>query len=103
MAASAASHLHACEQLDPTLPAVVLWYVQSYTGTVTMNSTNASKVAIKTMKKTFDSFSSCLELREVIFLRSLPPHPHLVPALDIFLDPYSRRLHISMEFMDGNL
>ncbi|KAJ4354410.1 Serine/threonine protein kinase [Didymosphaeria variabile] len=60
-------------------------------------------VAIKTMKKTFDSFQSCLELREVIFLRSLPPHPHLVPALDIFLDPYSRRLHIAMEFMDGNL
>lgn len=55
------------------------------------------------MKKTFDSFSSCLELREVIFLRSLPPHPHLVPALDIFLDPYSRRLHIAMEYMDGNL
>lgn len=64
---------------------------------------DASKVAIKTMKKTFDSFSSCLELREVIFLRSLPPHPHLVPALDIFLDPYSRRLHIAMEYMDGNL
>ncbi|KAH7095738.1 serine/threonine-protein kinase MAK [Paraphoma chrysanthemicola] len=60
-------------------------------------------VAIKTMKKTFDSFSSCLELREVIFLRSLPAHPHLVPALDIFLDPYSRRLHIAMEYMDGNL
>ncbi|KAF1968407.1 meiosis induction protein kinase-like protein [Bimuria novae-zelandiae CBS 107.79] len=60
-------------------------------------------VAIKTMKKSFDSFQSCLELREVIFLRSLPPHPHLVPALDIFLDPYSRRLHIAMEFMDGNL
>lgn len=60
-------------------------------------------VAIKTMKKTFDSFSSCLELREVIFLRSLPPHPHLVPALDIFLDPHSRRLHIAMEYMDGNL
>jgi meiosis induction protein kinase IME2/SME1 len=55
------------------------------------------------MKKTFDSFSACLELREVIFLRSLPPHPHLVPALDIFLDPYSRRLHIAMEYMDGNL
>lgn len=55
------------------------------------------------MKKTFDSFTACLELREVIFLRSLPPHPHLVPALDIFLDPYSRRLHIAMEYMDGNL
>ncbi|KAF2813365.1 meiosis induction protein kinase-like protein [Mytilinidion resinicola] len=60
-------------------------------------------VAIKTMKKSFDSFAHCLELREVIFLRTLPNHPHLVPALDIFLDPYSRRLHIAMEYMDGNL
>ncbi|PWY74424.1 Pkinase-domain-containing protein [Aspergillus heteromorphus CBS 117.55] len=60
-------------------------------------------VAIKTMKKTFDSLTPCLELREVIFLRTLPPHPHLVPALDIFLDPLSRKLHICMEYMDGNL
>jgi meiosis induction protein kinase IME2/SME1 len=55
------------------------------------------------MKKTFDSFHSCMELREVIFLRNLPGHPHLVPALDIFLDPMSRKLHIAMEYMDGNL
>ena len=55
------------------------------------------------MKKTFDSFAPCLELREVIFLRTLPHHAHLVPALDIFLDPYSKKLHICMEFMDGNL
>lgn len=55
------------------------------------------------MKKTFDSFASCLELREVIFLKTLPAHPHLVGALDIFLDPYSRKLHICMEYMDGNL
>jgi meiosis induction protein kinase IME2/SME1 len=55
------------------------------------------------MKKTFDSFAPCLELREVIFLRTLPVHPHLVPALDIFLDPFSKKLHICMEYMDGNL
>lgn len=55
------------------------------------------------MKKTFDSLQPCLELREVIFLRALPVHPHLVPALDIFLDPISRKLHICMEYMDGNL
>ena len=55
------------------------------------------------MKKTFDSFAPCLELREVIFLRNLPCHIHLVPALDIFLDPYSKKLHICMEYMDGNL
>lgn len=64
---------------------------------------NHSQVAIKTMKKTFDSFAPCLELREVIFLRSLPVHPHLVPAMDIFLDPMSKKLHICMEYMDGNL
>ena len=55
------------------------------------------------MKKTFESFSSCLELREVIFLRSLPVHPHLVPAYDIFLDPMSKKLHICMEHMEINL
>ncbi|TKA25743.1 hypothetical protein B0A50_05840 [Salinomyces thailandicus] len=60
-------------------------------------------VAIKTMKKSFDHFSQCMELREVIFLKSLPNHPHLVPAFDIFLDPLSRKLHIAMEYMDGNL
>ena len=55
------------------------------------------------MKKTFENFSQCMELREVIFLKSLPNHPHLVPAYDIFLDPVSRKLHIAMEYMDGNL
>lgn len=55
------------------------------------------------MKKSFDNFAQCQELREVIFLKSLPSHPHLVPALDIFLDPISKRLHIAMEYMDGNL
>ena len=55
------------------------------------------------MKKTFESFAPCLELREIIFLRSLPQHQHLVPALDIFLDPLSKKLHIAMEYMDGNL
>ncbi|KAL8941090.1 MAG: hypothetical protein Q9216_002461 [Gyalolechia sp. 2 TL-2023] len=60
-------------------------------------------VAIKTMKKTFDAFPQCLELREVIFLRSLPRHAHLVPALDIFLDPTTKKLHVCMEYMDGNL
>jgi len=55
------------------------------------------------MKKTFESFTPCLELREVVFLRTLPAHSHLVPALDIFLDPYSKKLHICMEYMEGNL
>ncbi|KAI1354299.1 kinase-like domain-containing protein [Xylaria sp. FL0043] len=60
-------------------------------------------IAIKTMKKTFESFGPCLELREVVFLRTLPTHSHLVPALDIFLDPYTKKLHICMEYMEGNL
>lgn len=62
-----------------------------------------SVVAIKSMKKTFDSLAPCLELREVVFLRTIPAHVHLVPALDIFLDPYSKKLHICMEYMEGNL
>ncbi|EME89788.1 serine/threonine protein kinase, CMGC family [Pseudocercospora fijiensis CIRAD86] len=81
-------------------------------GSVTLGRTRAAGahivrrgtlVAIKTMKKTFENFSQCMELREVIFLKSLPNHPHLVPAYDIFLDPLSKKLHIAMEYMDGNL
>lgn len=62
-----------------------------------------TQVAIKSMKKTFESFQQCAELREVVFLRTLPANPHLVPALDIFLDPFSKKLHIAMEYMEGNL
>lgn len=58
---------------------------------------------MKTMKKTFADFAPCLELREVQFLRQIPAHVHLVPALDIFLDPFTKKLHIAMEYMDGNL
>ena len=36
-------------------------------------------------------------------MRMLPSHPHLVSALDIFLDPLTRKLHICMEYMEGNL
>lgn len=55
------------------------------------------------MKKNFEHFAQCMELREVVFLKSLPSHPHLVPAYDIFLDPLTKKLHIAMEYMDGNL
>ncbi|EPS45270.1 hypothetical protein H072_730 [Dactylellina haptotyla CBS 200.50] len=85
---------------DGSFGSVVLAKVRSAGSSV---ARRGSVVAIKTMKKNFDSFAPCLELREVIFLQKLPPHPHLVPALDIFLDPTTRKLHIAMEYMDGNL
>ncbi|KAL2160877.1 hypothetical protein VTH06DRAFT_1074 [Thermothelomyces fergusii] len=85
---------------DGSFGSVVLARVRSAGSNIARRGT---VVAIKTMKKTFDSFAACLELREVVFLRTLPPHPHLVPALDIFLDPFSKKLHICMEYMEGNL
>ncbi|TKX22345.1 protein kinase domain-containing protein 28 [Elsinoe australis] len=85
---------------DGSFGSVVLGRTRSAGATVVRRNT---MVAIKTMKKTFDNFAQCLELREVIFLKTLPPHQHLVPAYDIFLDPLSRKLHIAMEYMDGNL
>jgi meiosis induction protein kinase IME2/SME1 len=81
---------------DGSFGSVVLARVRSAGASVARRGT---VIAIKTMKKTFESFSSCMELREVVFLRTLPPHPHLVPALDIFLDPFSKKLHICMEYM----
>ncbi|KAI1004912.1 hypothetical protein K3495_g3303 [Podosphaera aphanis] len=85
---------------DGSFGSVVLARVRAAGSSVARRGT---LIAIKTMKKKFESFAPCLELREVVFLSTLPPHPHLVPALDIFLDPYSKKLHIAMEYMDGNL
>jgi meiosis induction protein kinase IME2/SME1 len=85
---------------DGSFGSVVLARVRSAGAGVARRGT---VIAIKTMKKTFDSFTACMELREVVFLRTLPIHPHLVPALDIFLDPFSKKLHICMEYMEGNL
>jgi len=85
---------------DGSFGSVALGRTRSAGATVVRRGT---LVAIKTMKKTFDNFAQCLELREVIFLKTLPSHPHLVPAYDIFLDPLSKKLHIAMEYMDGNL
>jgi meiosis induction protein kinase IME2/SME1 len=85
---------------DGSFGSVVLARVRTAGANVARRGT---VVAIKSMKKTFESFAQCAELREVVFLRTLPAHPHLVPALDIFLDPYSKKLHIAMEYMEGNL
>lgn len=85
---------------DGSFGSVVLARVRAAGSSVARRGT---VIAIKTMKKNFESFAPCLELREVVFLRTLPPHQHLVPALDIFLDPFSKKLHIAMEYMDGNL
>ncbi|CCU83125.1 Cyclin-dependent kinase F-4 [Blumeria hordei DH14] len=85
---------------DGSFGSVVLARVRAAGSSVARRGT---VIAIKTMKKNFESFAACLELREVVFLSTLPPHPHLVPALDIFLDPFSKKLHIAMEYMDGNL
>ncbi|KAK7748045.1 Serine/threonine protein kinase [Cytospora paraplurivora] len=85
---------------DGSFGSVVLARVRTAGANVARRGT---VIAIKTMKKTFESFTPCLELREVVFLRTLPPHQHLVPALDIFLDPFSKKLHICMEYMEGNL
>ncbi|KAG9232841.1 putative sporulation protein kinase pit1 [Amylocarpus encephaloides] len=85
---------------DGSFGSVVLARVRSAGASVARRGT---VIAIKTMKKNFESLAPCLELREVVFLRTLPNHQHLVPALDIFLDPFTKKLHIAMEYMDGNL
>lgn len=102
MARLAALHWVGRGALAPISSEKALWFVvcQLNSG----SETNVEfQVAIKTMKKSFDNFAQCMDLREVIFLKSLPNHPHLVPAYDIFLDPLSKKLHIAMEHMDGNL
>ncbi|CCJ30113.1 unnamed protein product [Pneumocystis jirovecii] len=67
------------------------------------NCSERSLVAIKTMKKTFQTVSDCLKLREIQSLYKLPPHPHIISIYNSFLDPTTKRLHMVMEHMEGNL
>ncbi|KAK9386789.1 kinase-like domain-containing protein [Lipomyces mesembrius] len=60
-------------------------------------------VAIKSMKKSFANPADYLRLREVLFLRAIPPHDSLVRAHEIFLDLSTRQLHIVMECHQMNL
>ncbi|KAK9366092.1 kinase-like domain-containing protein [Lipomyces kononenkoae] len=60
-------------------------------------------VAIKSMKKIFTNPAQYLLLREVLFLRAVPPHDSLVRAHEIFLDLSTRQLHIVMECLHMNL
>ncbi|KAK9466551.1 kinase-like domain-containing protein [Lipomyces arxii] len=60
-------------------------------------------VAIKSMKKIFANPADYLRLREVLFLRALPPHQNLVRAHEIFLDLSTKKLHIVMECLEVNL
>ncbi|KAK9371035.1 kinase-like domain-containing protein [Lipomyces kononenkoae] len=60
-------------------------------------------VAIKSIKKSFANPADYLRLREVVFLRTLPPHESLVRAHEIFLDMSTRQLHIIMECHQMNL
>lgn len=85
---------------DGSFGSVVLAYAR---GGGSNGPRKGTMVAIKTMKKKFDTFDACMELREVIFLKTIPSHAHLVHAYDIFLDPLTKKLHICMEYMEGNL
>ncbi|KAG5520139.1 hypothetical protein PMAC_001215 [Pneumocystis sp. 'macacae'] len=67
------------------------------------DSPEPSLVAIKTMKRSFQTVSDCLKLREIQFLQKLPPHPHIILVYNSFLDPTTKRLHMVMEHMEGNL
>ena len=55
------------------------------------------------MKRKFKSLALCLELREVVFLKTIPLHPNIIPALEFSFDPISKKFHICMEYMDSSL
>ncbi|KAK7206736.1 kinase-like domain-containing protein [Myxozyma melibiosi] len=62
-----------------------------------------SIVAIKSMKKPLPNPADYLRIREVSFLRIIPPHDNIVRAYEIFLDLSTNQLHIIMEKLEMNL
>ncbi|KAJ3123430.1 hypothetical protein HK098_001923 [Nowakowskiella sp. JEL0407] len=62
------------------------------------------KVAIKKMKKKYQSFQECLNLREVKSLMKLNNHPHIIKLREVIRDPATDELYFVFEYMEhGNV
>ncbi|KAG8347134.1 Protein kinase domain [Trypanosoma vivax] len=60
-------------------------------------------MAIKCMKKRFDSKDQVNRLREIQAVRRLQPHPNIVSLIEVMYDKSTGRLALVMELMDMNL
>lgn len=60
-------------------------------------------VAIKRMKRKFQTWDDCMLLNELKALFSIPPHDHIIPLYDLFILPTTQQLHLVFECMEGNL
>jgi serine/threonine protein kinase len=57
-------------------------------------------VAVKVMKKKFNSSSECNNLCELKMLSSIRPHPNIVQLFDVYLSPL-KELFVIMEYVNG--
>ncbi|KAI8884257.1 Pkinase-domain-containing protein [Backusella circina FSU 941] len=57
-------------------------------------------VAVKVMKKKFNSSSECNNLCELKMLSSIQPHPNIVQLFDVYLSPL-KELFVIMEYING--
>ncbi|KLT40322.1 kinase-like protein [Cutaneotrichosporon oleaginosum] len=61
-------------------------------------------VALKRMKRVWEGgWRQARNLGELASLRSIPPHPAVIPLYDAFISPRSRELYFVFECMEGNL
>ncbi|BEJ15094.1 hypothetical protein CspHIS471_0408610 [Cutaneotrichosporon sp. HIS471] len=61
-------------------------------------------VALKRMKRVWEGgWRQARTLGELASLRSIPPHPAVIPLYDAFISPRSRELYFVFECMEGNL
>lgn len=45
----------------------------------------------------------CVQLKELVFLRQITPHPNIICLYHAFLIPDTKELHLVFECMEGNL
>ncbi|KAI8620939.1 kinase-like domain-containing protein [Chytriomyces sp. MP71] len=59
--------------------------------------------AMKRFRKHFNSYEEIEGLREILALRRLNPHPHIVDLEDVIFEPRNGVLSLNFELMDCNL
>jgi len=58
------------------------------------------QVAVKIMKRKFNSISECVSLREFKVLKQLSAHPNIVQLYDSYLSP-NKEFYFVMEYING--
>ncbi|KAL1406001.1 Serine/threonine protein kinase [Vanrija albida] len=92
-----------CDWHSPVRPGIILSAMQVGAG-ARPDWVGKRLVALKRMKRVWEGgWHQARSLGELVSLRTIPPHPAVIPLYDAFISPRSRELYFVFECMEGNL